>query len=121
MGLKNGFRVVLRTRGAVELIQLPSLPVVAEESFSVLRFSHLARLLRERRRRGPAKAALAAAAARDHRASDLRREALAQKPHSLPPNNCTCAYCRARVRQPPRHKQNYGRHVKALGRGPTFC
>ena len=35
---------------------------------------------------------------------------------------------RARVRQPPprgnprqRHKQNHGRHVKALGRGPTFC
>ena len=40
------------------------------------------------------------AAARDHRASDLCREALAQKPHSLPPRT-SLHICRARVRQPP--------------------
>ena len=112
------------------LVEPHTTPIAARSStriVSVLRFSHPARLLRERRRRGRsqpkrrnslpprATAPATSAARRSHRSRTRYRCAIAR----AHPAALACASHRGNPRQ--RHKQNHGRHHKALGRGPTFC
>ena len=110
------------------LVEPHTTPIAARSStriVSVLRFSHPARLLRERRRRGrsqpkrrnslPPRATTAPATcgARSHRSRTRCRRAIARA------HTAALACASHRLRRSLHH--THGRHVKALGRGPTFC
>ena len=111
------------------LVEPHTTPIAARSStriVSVLRFSHPARLLRERRRRGRsqpkrrnslpprATAPATSAARRSHKSRTRCRQQLHVRilPRSRAPTASAGARCTYRT---------HGRHVKALGRGPTFC
>ena len=99
-GLKNGFRVV--GCGVAALVEPHTAPIAARSSRKSFLYSASAT------RHDCRASAAAAGQPKQHSLLPPRATtapatcgALAQKPHSLPPRNCTCAYCRARVRQPP--------------------